>query len=1575
MAQQYESLSPNGHKNLVTAIFEKLKGLLDKKVDKVTGKGLSTNDYTTTEKTKLSGIAIGAEVNQNAFSNVKVGTTTVSADSKTDTLELSGGANITITPDATNDKVTITHSNSGVTAGTYKSVTVNATGHVTSGTNPSTLSGYGITDAKIANGTITLGSNTITPLTSHQAVTDNNPTLAWGTKSKVATIGDTEINVTMPSNPNTDTKVTSVGNHYTPAENTASQLDADASSTTAATWNSTSLVTGVTIKRDAKGHVVGLAVDSIKMPANPNSNTTYTLSADTTNNKITLTPSSGTAQSITVPYATSAGSATKATQDGSGNVITSTYVKKTGDTMTGDLILYKEGTTTNNHPSSLIFSNKDTTTGQTYSNAYIKVYQDHGSTTYGTNMVIHTGGGLFLGSGESPASHYSTKGASYSGEDTFLTADGTAHLQANGNTIANRVGVQITTGHALVPEKADVATNNIGSIGTSSYKWANGYFTNINGVAVGNNPKFTDTTYSAGTGLSLSGTSFSVNNSTITPYEARLQWGGKDFSADYGCIDAAMVNELGANRLMFTPGSAVTIEYSRDNGSTWTDYGASNTDKTALFSSGANFYIGKADSSNKATANGGKYQLRVTIDTGAASIYTVLNKLVIYVSTNGSAGCKVKIQKALQSTPTTFVDHKDWTSISGWSGYNVLNIASLTTYGNTAGSQYGRVRFIFADGTGGNTSYTGLHVDKIMGFGGVGWSTPSTMAKTGHLYSFDASQNATFPAQVTATKFVGALQGNVTGNCSGSSGSCTGNSATATTASKLSANAGSATNPVYFTGGVPTACTYSLNKTVPSDAVFTDHTYNFSGTTFYSGNRNTAEHNCNNAIKNGVYYYTSNGATTSIGASTNDGALYVQAYSDNWVGQICQDYLNGNLFTRGKNNGTWSDWRKVMYSNDTYSGTLTKSQVTTALGYTPPTANTDVNVKVNNTNPASGTWYYPTWYTATSGIGNVNANDGLRYYCLQGTASAAGRSILSLGNNTSTGTAGNKRGELFLYSEKSGRAEIVYDASSTATVVHTFPATAGTILNTGTTSFTQSLSSGTKIGTIKINGTSTDLYCQTNTNTHRPIQVNGTEILGNNTTALNLKAGSNVSVTNSSGTVTIAATDTNNAVTQTATSTNANYEVLFSATADNTTRTEGARKYSNLTFNPSTGTLTTNFFVGGNNGGSWHVGRNNATVKKTTADNTSIFYPIWSVKTYTGDWSAGTLGSGGEALYFVNTLDTNYFNNVNKGRKYRFYGSSNADDNTTYDIVHKTSFTSGQVVVADGTSGLVKTSGYTIAKSVPSDAVFTDSSGNNRVLRAGDSMTGDLSTTGSLSADMSVIAGVQVGAPIVIGNSSLYAGSFCKITSAGTAGTNGSAYIRAINDETGTTHTLIKIGNGSISCENNAGTPVSLIASGLELSHATPLIDFHHNSSTQDFTSRIITTNLAELTFYGKNSGGTTVYGTCRGAAFTVVSSKYMKENIKDIEDDEAMKLLQLRPVSFDYKYTGETNKRGLIAEEVMEVMPEMVYVPEEYSEPMDDSIPDNVPSIDYSKFVPYLIKMVQIQQKEIDELKEIMKG
>ena len=105
-----------------------------------------------------------------------------------------------------------------------------------------------------------------------------------------------EHTVKIPASDNTDTKVTSATNHYAPAEDSTAQLSADASGGAAATWNSTQLVTGVDIKRDAKGHVTGVAVDSIKMPANPNTNTTYTLSSGTNDGTLKLTPSSGTAQ-------------------------------------------------------------------------------------------------------------------------------------------------------------------------------------------------------------------------------------------------------------------------------------------------------------------------------------------------------------------------------------------------------------------------------------------------------------------------------------------------------------------------------------------------------------------------------------------------------------------------------------------------------------------------------------------------------------------------------------------------------------------------------------------------------------------------------------------------------------------------------------------------------------------------------------------------------------------------------------------------------------------------------------------------------------------------------------------------------------------------------------------------------------------------------------------------------------------------------------------------------------------------------------------------------------------------------
>ncbi len=50
-------------------LYGKLLARLNNKVDKVTGKGLSTNDYTTTEKNKLAGIASGANNYQHPTSS------------------------------------------------------------------------------------------------------------------------------------------------------------------------------------------------------------------------------------------------------------------------------------------------------------------------------------------------------------------------------------------------------------------------------------------------------------------------------------------------------------------------------------------------------------------------------------------------------------------------------------------------------------------------------------------------------------------------------------------------------------------------------------------------------------------------------------------------------------------------------------------------------------------------------------------------------------------------------------------------------------------------------------------------------------------------------------------------------------------------------------------------------------------------------------------------------------------------------------------------------------------------------------------------------------------------------------------------------------------------------------------------------------------------------------------------------------------------------------------------------------------------------------------------------------------
>ena len=109
----YEYAQPKGnYKTIQTAVSSpSASGNATAFIDTITQ---NTNGVISVTKKNVD---FSAYVNQNAFSNVKVGTTTVAADSATDTLTLVAGTNVQISADTNNDTITISASHSHNYAG------------------------------------------------------------------------------------------------------------------------------------------------------------------------------------------------------------------------------------------------------------------------------------------------------------------------------------------------------------------------------------------------------------------------------------------------------------------------------------------------------------------------------------------------------------------------------------------------------------------------------------------------------------------------------------------------------------------------------------------------------------------------------------------------------------------------------------------------------------------------------------------------------------------------------------------------------------------------------------------------------------------------------------------------------------------------------------------------------------------------------------------------------------------------------------------------------------------------------------------------------------------------------------------------------------------------------------------------------------------------------------------------------------------------------------------------------------------------------------------------------------------
>lgn len=194
-----------------------------------------------------------------------------------------------------------------------------------------------------------------------------------------------------------------------------------------------------------------------------------------------------------------------------------------------------------------------------------------------------------------------------------------------------------------------------------------------------------------------------------------------------------------------------------------------------------------------------------------------------------------------------------------------------------------------------------------------------------------------------------------------------GKTAAAASANKLNTNAGSGTQPVYFANGVPVATTYTLGKSVPSNAVFTDTNNKVTQSAVtdadYTNYRPLVWGASNSGTKDFIPSTVTDGVFTSKGlyVQPSSGLIHATTFEGNLTGTASNASKVNNLtvLTAVPANAKFTDTVytlpdattstkggvKVGSNITVSSGTisLTKANVTNALGYTPPATNTTYN--------------------------------------------------------------------------------------------------------------------------------------------------------------------------------------------------------------------------------------------------------------------------------------------------------------------------------------------------------------------------------------------------------------------------------------------------------------------------------------------------------------------------------------------------------------------------------------------------------------------------------------------------------
>lgn len=245
----------------------------------------------------------------------------------------------------------------------------------------------------------------------------------------------------------------------------------------------------------------------------------------------------------------------------------------------------------------------------------------------------------------------------------------------------------------------------------------------------------------------------------------------------------AKINTLRANRLAFLPADQIIIEKTTDGGVTWVDAGVADSTKVGLFSetrAGVNLPLLNGVKSLKCglritftamkynvpsgTAETAKYNYWNSNYIVSTERYNQLKEMYFWISANSDT-VNVKLERATGAASTTWQTafQEDSWGMTGWSGNDYIRFSQgVFGGGTTQTTNYWNYRLTFMTrGPGGGTTMATTYttsaqtIMEIRGYGDTWWNAGNEYAANDKIYTHDYLKNVTFPANVTASRFVG----------------------------------------------------------------------------------------------------------------------------------------------------------------------------------------------------------------------------------------------------------------------------------------------------------------------------------------------------------------------------------------------------------------------------------------------------------------------------------------------------------------------------------------------------------------------------------------------------------------------------------------------------------------------------------------------------------------------------------------------------------------------------------------------------------------------------------------------------